>query len=139
MCEVKTVINPTPTPRKLTDTRQAINHKFIIADQEGFLTVGLFEDGSPGELFITMTKDGTTVSGLLNTMASLTTLALQYGVPLEVLVKKFIGHRFEPTGFTANADIRFATSITDYVFRWLGCQFIQGFKELRRRNELGKS
>jgi ribonucleoside-diphosphate reductase alpha chain len=89
----------------------------------------LFEDGMPGELFITMAKEGTTIGGLMDTVGTLTSIALQYGVPLESLVKKFAYQRFEPSGFTKNPDIRSTTSITDYVFRWLGCQFIKGYKE----------
>jgi ribonucleoside-diphosphate reductase alpha chain len=92
-------------------------------------TVGLFEDQQPGELFIQMSKEGSTIGGLMDTVATLTSLSLQYGVPLESMVKKFAYQRFEPSGFTKNPDIRNATSITDYVFRWLGCQFIPGYKE----------
>jgi len=89
----------------------------------------LFEDGSPGELFITMAKEGSTIGGLMDTIGTLTSMALQYGVPLDTLVRKFAHQRFEPSGLTKNPDIRFAASITDYVFRWLGCQFIPGFRE----------
>ena len=89
----------------------------------------MYEDGQPGELFITMSKEGSTIGGLMDTVGTLTSMALQYGVPLESLVKKFAYQRFEPSGFTKNPDIRNATSITDYVFRWLGCQFIKGYKE----------
>jgi ribonucleoside-diphosphate reductase alpha chain len=89
----------------------------------------LYENGEPGELFIQMAKEGSTIGGLMDTVATLTSLSLQYGVPLESLVKKFAYQRFEPSGFTKNPDIRNATSITDYVFRWLGCQFIKGYKE----------
>ena len=96
---------------------------------EGYITVGLYEDGQPGELFITMSKEGSTIGGLMDTVGTLTSIALQYGVPLESLVKKFAYQRFEPSGFTKNPDIRNATSITDYVFRWLACQFIKGYKE----------
>ncbi len=89
----------------------------------------MFEDGQPGEIFIQMNKEGSTIGGLMDTVATLTSIALQYGVPLEQLVRKFAYQRFEPSGFTKNPDIRNATSITDYVFRWLGCQFIKGYKE----------
>ncbi len=95
---------------------------------------GLYEDGQPGELFITMSKEGSTIGGLMDTVGTLTSIALQYGVPLESLVKKFAYQRFEPSGFTKNPDIRNATSITDYVFRYLGCQFIKGYKEATSPN-----
>ena len=97
----------------------SLTHKFEIAGHEGYITVGLYEDGQPGELFITMSKEGSTIGGLMDTVGTLTSIALQYGVPLESLVKKFAYQRFEPSGFTKNPDIRNATSITDYVFRWL--------------------
>ncbi len=118
-----------PLRRRLTDTRMAVNHKFDIAGHEGYLTVGLFEDGRPGELFVTMAKEGSTIGGLMDTIGALTSMALQYGVPLEGLVKKFAHQRFEPSGFTKNPDIRQASSIIDYVFRWMGCQFVAGYKE----------
>jgi ribonucleoside-diphosphate reductase alpha chain len=118
-----------PLRRRLSDTRHAINHKFEIAGHEGYLTVGLFEDGRPGELFVTMAKEGSTIGGLMDTIGALTSMALQYGVPLEGLVKKFAHQRFEPSGFTKNPDIRNASSIIDYVFRWMGCQFVPGYKE----------
>ena len=115
--------------RRLSDTRTAITHKFDIAGHEGYLTVGLFENGQPGELFITMAKEGSTIGGLMDGIGTLTSLALQYGVPLEALVRKFAHVRFEPSGFTKNPDIRNAASITDYVFRWMAVQFIPGFRE----------
>ncbi|HTB82974.1 MAG TPA: vitamin B12-dependent ribonucleotide reductase [Candidatus Sulfotelmatobacter sp.] len=118
-----------PLRRRLPDTRTAITHKFNIADHEGYLTVGLFDDGTPGELFITMAKEGSTIGGLMDSIGTLTSLAWQYGVPLEALVKKFAHQRFEPSGFTKNAEIRNASSITDYVFRWLAFQFIPGYRE----------
>jgi len=118
-----------PPRHRLPDTRVALNHKFDIAGHEGYITVGLFENGQPGELFIQMAKEGSTIGGLMDTVATLTSISLQYGVPLESLVKKFAFQRFEPSGFTKNPDIRNASSITDYVFRWLGCQFIKGYKE----------
>ncbi len=118
-----------PLRRRLEDTRMAVNHKFDIAGHEGYLTVGLFEDGRPGELFVTMAKEGSTIGGLMDTIGALTSMALQYGVPLESLVKKFAHQRFEPSGFTKNPDIRNASSIIDYVFRWMGCQFVAGYKE----------
>ncbi len=118
-----------PFRRRMPETRMAITHKFDIAGHEGYLHVGLFEDGSPGELFITMAKEGSTIGGLMDSIGTLTSMALQYGVPMDTLVRKFAHQRFEPSGLTKNPDIRFAASITDYVFRWLGCQFIPGFRE----------
>lgn len=123
-----------PLRQRLPDTRLALNHKFDIAGHEGYITVGLFENGQPGELFIQMAKEGSTIGGLMDTVATLTSISLQYGVPLDSLVKKFAFQRFEPSGFTKNPDIRNASSITDYVFRWLGCQFIKGYKEATAPN-----
>ncbi|HYV29416.1 MAG TPA: vitamin B12-dependent ribonucleotide reductase, partial [Candidatus Eisenbacteria bacterium] len=118
-----------PLRRRLPDTRRALTHKFDIAGHEGYLTVGLFEDGQPGELFITMAKEGSTIGGLMDSIGTLTSMALQYGVPLEALVKKFAHQRFEPSGFTKNPEIRNAASITDYVFRWMALQFIPDYRE----------
>jgi ribonucleoside-diphosphate reductase alpha chain len=118
-----------PVRHRMPDTRMSLTHRFEIAGHEGYITVGLYEDNQPGELFITMSKEGSTIGGLMDTVGTLTSIALQYGVPLESLVKKFAYQRFEPSGFTKNPDIRNATSITDYVFRWLACQFIKGYKE----------
>ncbi len=123
-----------PVRHRMTDTRMSLTHKFEIAGHEGYITVGLYADGQPGELFITMSKEGSTIGGLMDTVGTLTSIALQYGVPLESLVKKFAYQRFEPSGFTKNPDIRHATSIADYVFRWLGCQFIKGYKEATSPN-----
>ncbi len=123
-----------PTRHRMSDTRMSLTHKFEIAGHEGYITVGLYDDGQPGELFIQMSKEGSTIGGLMDTVATLTSMALQYGVPLESLVKKFAYQRFEPSGFTKNPDIRNASSITDYVFRWLGCQFIKGYKEATSPN-----
>ncbi len=118
-----------PLRRRLTDTRQALTHKFDIAGHEGYLTVGLFEDGQPGELFITMAKEGSTIGGLMDSIGTLSSMAFQYGVPLDALVRKFAHQRFEPSGFTKNPEIRNASSITDYVFRWLAFQFVPGYRE----------
>jgi ribonucleoside-diphosphate reductase alpha chain len=118
-----------PLRRRLPETRKAVTHKFDIAGHEGYLTVGLFENDRPGELFITMSKEGSTIGGLMDSIGTLTSMALQYGVPLEALVKKFAHQRFEPSGFTKNPEIRNASSITDYVFRWLAIQFIPGYRE----------
>ncbi|MGA3284409.1 MAG: vitamin B12-dependent ribonucleotide reductase [Verrucomicrobiota bacterium] len=117
-----------PLRRRLSDTRTAVTHKFDIAGHEGYMTVGLFEDGQPGELFITMAKEGSTIGGLMDGIGTLTSIALQYGVPLGALVKKFAHQRFEPSGFTKNPEIRNASSITDYVFRWMAVQFIPGYR-----------
>jgi ribonucleoside-diphosphate reductase alpha chain len=118
-----------PVRHRMPDTRSSMTHRFEIAGHEGYITVGLYEDGQPGELFITMSKEGSTIGGLMDTVGTLTSIALQYGVPLESLVKKFAYQRFEPSGFTKSPHIRHATSITDYVFRWLACEFIEGYKE----------
>jgi ribonucleoside-diphosphate reductase alpha chain len=118
-----------PLRRRLSDTRDAVTHKFDIAGHEGYLTVGLFEDDTPGELFITMAKEGSTIGGLMDSIGTLTSMALQYGVPLEALARKFAHQRFEPSGLTKNPEIRNASSITDYVFRWLALQFIPGYRE----------
>ncbi|MEY2408462.1 MAG: ribonucleoside-diphosphate reductase alpha chain [Verrucomicrobiota bacterium] len=118
-----------PLRRRLPETRSAVTHKFEIAGHEGYLTVGLFEDSRPGELFVTMAKEGSTIGGLMDGIGALTSMALQYGVPLEAIVRKFAHQRFEPSGFTKNPDIRNAASITDYVFRWMACHFISGYRE----------
>ena len=123
-----------PLRRRLSDTRTAITHKFDIAGHEGYLTVGLFENSQPGELFITMAKEGSTIGGLMDGIGTLTSLALQYGVPLDALVRKFAHVRFEPSGFTKNPDIRNAASITDYVFRWMALQFVPGYRETLATN-----
>jgi ribonucleoside-diphosphate reductase alpha chain len=118
-----------PVRHRLPDTRRALTHKFDIAGHEGYITVGLYEDGAPGELFITMAKEGSTIGGLMDTIGTLVSLAFQYGVPIETLTKKFSHQRFEPSGFTKNPDIPIAKSITDYLFRWMACQFIAGYRE----------
>jgi ribonucleoside-diphosphate reductase alpha chain len=118
-----------PLRRRLTDTRTAVTHKFDIAGHEGYLTVGLFDDGQPGELFVTMAKEGSTIGGLMDTIGTLTSMSLQYGVPLETLLRKFAHQRFEPSGFTKNPEIRNASSIIDYVFRWMALQFVPGYRE----------
>ena len=118
-----------PRRRYLPDERHAITHKFSIAGHDGYVTVGLFEDGKPGEIFIVMSKEGTVISGLLDAFATAISLALQYGVPLEALVKKFSHMRFEPAGITSNPQIRFAQSILDYIFRWLSLKFLPADKQ----------
>lgn len=117
-----------PLRRRLPDTRASITHKFDIAGHEGYLTVGLFEDNLPGEIFITMAKQGSTIGGLMDTIATLISLNLQYGVPVEAMVRKFEHMRFEPSGMTMNPDIPFAKSPIDYVVRWLGMQFVPGYR-----------
>jgi len=114
----------TPTRRRLADERKALTHKFSIGGHEGYITVGLYEDGTPGEIFITMAKEGSVVSGLVDSVATLTSIALQYGVPLSVLCNKFSFTRFEPSGFTNNPQIPIAKSIMDYIFRWLQSRFL---------------
>ncbi len=115
--------------RKLPDERQSITHKFSIAGHEGYITVGMYDDGTPGEIFLTMSKEGSTISGLMDAFATAISLALQYGVPLQTLVDKFGHTRFEPSGITNNPDIRFAKSIMDYIFRWLGSKFMKNQAE----------
>jgi ribonucleoside-diphosphate reductase alpha chain len=112
--------------RKLPDERRSITHKFDIAGHEGYITAGMYEDGQPGEIFITMSKEGSTISGLMDSFATAISMALQYGVPLRVLVDKFSHMRFEPSGFTKNPDIPMAKSIMDYIFRWLATKFLDG-------------
>ncbi|CUT00055.1 vitamin B12-dependent ribonucleotide reductase [Candidatus Kryptobacter tengchongensis] len=113
-----------PVRRRLPDERKSITHKFSVAGHEGYITVGMYPDGTPGEIFITMSKEGSTLSGLMDAFATAISLALQYGVPLKVLVDKFSHMRFEPSGFTNNPDIPIAKSIIDYIFRWLGKKFL---------------
>jgi ribonucleoside-diphosphate reductase alpha chain len=113
-----------PVRRKLPDERQAITHKFDIQGHEGYITVGLFEDGQPGEIFLVMAKEGSTISGFADAIAQAIYYALQYGVPLQALVDKFSHVRFEPSGMTRNPEIRFAKSIVDYIFRWLASKFL---------------
>src|SRR5262245_2434045 len=115
---------PRPARRKLPDERHAITHKFSIAGHEGYITVGMYEDGKPGEIFLVMAKEGSTIAGLMDAFATSISMALQYGVPLEALVEKFSHVRFEPSGFTKNSEIPYAKSITDYIFRWLASKFL---------------
>ena len=122
-----------PYRRRLPDERESITHKFRVGDQEGYITVGLFEDGKPGEVFVTISKEGSTIRGLMDSVAVLTSLALQYGVPVEDLSRKFSGVRFEPHGFTNNPDLPQATSIVDYLFRWLEQRFGEERPVRRRR------
>lgn len=119
-----------PRRRHLPDERQSVTHKFAIAGHEGYITVGMFEDGSPGEIFIRMSKAGSVVAGLVDSFALAISLALQYGVPLGVLIVKFSHMRFEPSGFTGNPQIPIAKSIMDYIFRWLAMKFSNGDEQL---------
>jgi len=120
-----------PVRRKLPDERHAITHKFDIAGHEGYVTVGLFEDGTPGEIFLVMAKEGSTISGFADAFAQAISYALQYGVPLQVLVDKFSHVRFEPSGMTRNPDVRFAKSIVDYIFRWMATKFLSPEAQFR--------
>jgi ribonucleoside-diphosphate reductase alpha chain len=115
-----------PLRRRLPDECRSIRHKFDIAGHEGYIHVGMYEDGQPGEIFITMSKEGSTISGLMDSFATAISIALQYGVPLRGLVDKFSHMRFEPSGFTKNPDIPMAKSIMDYIFRWLASKFLDG-------------
>lgn len=121
-----------PRRERLPDTRQSMTHKFSVAGHEGYITVGLYPDGRPGELFITMAKEGSTVGGLMDCFGTAVSMSWQYGVPLEVYVNKFSHTRFEPMGHTKNPDIRIAKSIVDYIFRWLGITFLPGYREANR-------
>jgi ribonucleoside-diphosphate reductase alpha chain len=118
-----------PLRRKLPAERQALTHRFEIGGHEGYITVGLYEDGTPGEIFVKMAKEGSTVSGLTDSFAIAVSFALQYGVPLDFLVNKFAHMRFEPQGFTRNPEIPIAKSIVDYIFRWLGSRFLSAEKQ----------
>jgi len=117
-------VDYSPRRHRLPDERQSITHKFSVGGHEGYITVGLYEDGMPGEVFITMSKEGSTISGFMDAFATATSLSLQYGVPLHVLTNKFSHMRFEPSGFTGNKQIPIAKSIIDYIFRWLALKFI---------------
>ena len=121
--EVSTNKENGPYRERLTDTRRAVTHKFNVGGQEGYVTVGIYDDGRPGELFVQMSKEGSTMGGLMDTIGTLTSISLQYGVPLETLVEKFSHQRFEPHGYTSNPKIRTASSIIDYIFRWMKDEF----------------
>jgi ribonucleoside-diphosphate reductase alpha chain len=130
----KAAAKATPAPRRerLPDTRRSVTHKFNVGGHEGYITVGLYDDGRPGELFITMAKEGSTIGGLMDAFGTSVSMSLQYGVPLEVYVKKFSHTRFEPWGYTKNPDIPVAKSLVDYLFRWMGTQFLPGYREANR-------
>ncbi|GAB6164577.1 vitamin B12-dependent ribonucleotide reductase [Thermostilla marina] len=128
-----------PRRERLPDTRQSVTHKFCVGGHEGYITVGLYPDGRPGELFITMAKEGSTIGGLMDCFGTAISMGLQYGVPLEVYVKKFSFTRFEPMGFTTNPEIRHATSLVDYIFRWLGVTFLPGYAEANRKRQAAQT
>ena len=111
---------------RLPGERHSLTHKFAIAGHEGYITVGMYKDGTPGELFIRMAKEGSTVSGLMDSFATAVSLALQHGVPLKLMCEKFCHTRFEPSGFTGNQEIPIAKSVMDYIFRWLEIRFVSG-------------
>jgi ribonucleoside-diphosphate reductase alpha chain len=115
---------PLTQRRRLPDDRVEVGRKFKVGDYEGYIHVGLYEDGTPGDIFVDIAKEGTTLAGLMNSFMISVSLGLQYGVPLEVYVSKFAHMRFEPSGMTNDADIRIAKSIVDYVFRWMGKKFL---------------
>ncbi len=121
---------PRAVRHRLQEERASITHKFKIGDHEGYITVGLYPNGEPGELFITMAKEGSTVSGLMDSFALTTSIALQHGVPLRLLCEKFAHTRFEPSGWSGNPDLGYAKSITDYIFRWLQLRFLTGQQQL---------
>jgi ribonucleoside-diphosphate reductase alpha chain len=126
-----------PVRRKLPDERNSVTHKFSIGGHEGYITVGLYEDGTPGEVFIAMAKEGSTISGLMDTLATSISYGLQYGVPLKFFVDKFSHVRFEPSGWTGNSQVPYAKSIIDYLFRWLGNRFL-GISEATEVGEAPK-
>lgn len=128
-----------PRRERLPDTRNSVTHKFSIAGHEGYISVGLYPDGRPGEVFITMAKEGSTVGGLMDSFGTSTSIALQYGVPLEVLVNKFSHTRFEPMGHTTNPDIRIAKSLVDYIFRWLGLTFLDSYRDEHKAKQESSS
>jgi ribonucleoside-diphosphate reductase alpha chain len=120
-----------PIRRKLPSERNAITHKFNIGGHEGYITVGMYDDGQPGEIFLVMAKEGSSISGLMDSFATAISLALQYGVPLKVLIDKFSHVRFEPSGHTGNPQVPFAKSIVDYIFRWLASKFLAPEEQLQ--------
>jgi ribonucleoside-diphosphate reductase alpha chain len=130
-----------PRRRRLADERKAITHKFQIAQTEGYVTVGLYEDGQPGEVFISLSKEGSSLAGLMDSFATAISIGLQYGVPLKVLVNKFVHARYEPSGPTQNPNIPQAKSIVDYIFRWLALKFLtpEDRQSVGLYNEAGQS
>jgi ribonucleoside-diphosphate reductase alpha chain len=125
---------PRAVRHKLQEERASITHKFKVGDHEGYITVGLYPNGKPGELFITMAKEGSTVSGLMDSFALAVSIALQHGVPLELFCEKFAHTRFEPSGWSGNPDIGYAKSVMDYIFRWLQLRFLTGQQQMLFEN-----
>jgi ribonucleoside-diphosphate reductase alpha chain len=125
---------PRAVRHKLQEERASITHKFKVGDHEGYITVGLYPNGEPGELFITMAKEGSTVSGLVDSFALAVSIALQHGVPLKLLCEKFAHTRFEPSGWSTNPEIGYAKSIMDYIFRWLQLRFLTGQQQMLFEN-----
>jgi ribonucleoside-diphosphate reductase alpha chain len=125
---------PRAVRHKLQEERHSLTHKFKVGDHEGYITVGLYPDGQPGELFVTMAKEGSTVSGLMDSFALAVSIALQHGVPLKLFCEKFAHTRFEPSGWSGNADIGYAKSIMDYIFRWLQLRFLTGQQQFLFEN-----
>ncbi len=128
-----------PRRERLPDTRHSLTHKFNVAGHEGYITVGLYKDGRPGEVFLTMAKEGSTIGGIMDCFGTAVSMSLQYGVPLQAYVDKFSHTRFEPMGHTKNPDIRIAKSIIDYIFRWLGITFLPGYKEANQGTVLDRT
>lgn len=124
--------------RKLPDERKSVTHKFSVGGHEGYIIVGMYAEGAPGEIFIKMAKEGSTLSGFMDGMALSISIGLQYGVPLKALVDKLTNTRFEPSGFTENPSIRYASSVLDYIARWLGGKFLSS-EYLKPRTALGES
>ncbi|MDP2990024.1 MAG: vitamin B12-dependent ribonucleotide reductase, partial [Kiritimatiellota bacterium] len=124
--------SPKPFRHRMPLTRQSITHKVEVGGHQGYLTVGLYEDGTPGELFITMAKEGSTVGGIMDAFGTAISMCLQYGVPLSTLIEKFCHSRFEPSGFTKNPEIPYAKSLVDYIFRWLDLTFPDGRNQTMR-------
>src|SRR5260370_37795832 len=121
---------PKAVRKRLPDERLGVTHKFSVAGHDGYITVGLYEDGQPGEIFIRMAKEGSTVSGLMDSFATAISIALQHGVPLRLMCEKFAHTRFEPIGWSGNPDLGYAKSITDYIFRWLQLRFLTGQQQM---------
>src|SRR5205807_7210266 len=130
---------PRAVRHRLPEERASITHKFNVGGHEGYITVGLYPDGCPGEIFITMAKEGSTVSGLMDSFSCAVSIALQHGVPLKLLCEKFAHTRFEPSGWSGNGEIGFAKSIMDYIFRWLQLRFVTGQQQLLFDNLRPKS
>lgn len=119
---------PVPVRTRLPATRRSITHKFTVGEHEGYITVGFYDDGRPGEVFVKIAQHGSMISGLFDTIAVLTSIALQFGVPVEMLARKFEYTRFEPSGWTKDPELRHVHSIVDYLFRWLGMQCSEAYR-----------